>query len=111
MSEDRLDSGGGSSTTFMWPLVRQLDFLDIYVCNLLSSCIIMWYVISKLKTKQGVEYNQQYLHFLTHTTTETANEQKLPRHRETLTQFQPWSTLPLIGYHIKRVERDYILSC
>ena len=73
MSENRLGSGGGSSTTFMWPQVRQLGFINIYVCTLLSSCIIMWYVISKLKTKQGVEYNQQYLHFLTHTTTETTN--------------------------------------
>ena len=65
-------SRGGSSTTFKWPLARQLGFLNIYVCTLFIQRH-MWYVISKLKTKQGVEYNQQYPHFMTLTTTETTN--------------------------------------
>ena len=57
----------------MWPLVGQLGFLNIYAYTLFIQ-LHMWYAISKLKTKQGVEYNQQYPHFMTHTTTETTNK-------------------------------------
>ena len=36
VSEDRLVSGGGSSTTFMWPQVRQLGFINICLHSLIQ---------------------------------------------------------------------------
>ena len=48
VSEDRLVSGGGSSTTFMWPQVRQLGFINICLHSLIQ---LHNYVICNLQAK------------------------------------------------------------
>ena len=63
----RNENRAWSQVTFMWPLVRQLGFLSLYVCTLFVQ-LHMWYVISKLKSKQGLTntINNTRSYFLIH---------------------------------------------
>ena len=65
----------GSSTTFMWPLVRQLGFLSLCLHSLYAVTFVIWNLHAKKIDKSSLIQSTIPGHTSWHTTTETTNQQ------------------------------------